>query len=246
MKQKHTFIFFISLLGLLSATNIGCAQVDSVATDTVVFKIRYGLRIGGDLGKIARTLIEDGYTGFEVQGDYRLTRNLYIAGEIGTEEKQTDTDYLKVTTTGSYFKAGVDYNFYTNWLDMDNLIYGGLRAGLSSFKQDLNSFTVYNTDQYWNNPYTSSENQEFKGLSAIWAELIIGLKAEVLHNFYMGINVQFKYLITDDAPGNFENLFIPGYNRTYDSGKIGFGYGYNLTYLIPIFKKDKKVKKQTP
>ena len=62
----------------------------------------------------------------------------------------------------------------------------------------------------------------------------------------MGINVQFKYLISDDQPSNFENIYIPGYNRTFDSGRIGFGYGYNIAYLIPIFKKDKKVKKQTP
>ena len=248
MKQKHTFISFISLVLLVITTNIGYGQSDTltVANDTIVYKVRYGLRLGGDLGKIARTLIEEGYTGFEIQGDYRLTRNLYLAGEIGTEDKETETDYLTVNTTGSYFKAGVDYNFYTNWLDMDNLIYGGLRAGLSSFKQNLTSYTIYNTDQYWDNPYTNTDGPEFSGLSAIWTELIIGLKAEILRNLYMGINVQFKYLLTNDEPPNFENIYIPGYNRTYDSGRIGFGYGYNISYLVPIFKKDKKVKQQTP
>ena len=209
--------------------------------DTLIYKQKYGLRLGADLGKLARTFIDEDFTGFEITGDYRLTKKLYLAGELGTEERTIRTDFLDVTATGSYFKAGVDYNSYQNWLDMQNMIYFGFRAGVSSFSQTLNTYTVYNTNQYWPTQFSLEEPIEVKGLTAIWAELIVGIKAELFSNLFLGLNVQIKRLVSEDIPDGFENLYIPGFNRTFDSGRFGIGFGYNLSYLIPIIKKDKKV-----
>ena len=41
----------------------------------------------------------------------------------------------------------------------------------------------------------------------------------------------------------FENIYIPGFGRTYDSTKIGTGFSYTLSYLLPIYKKGPKKKK---
>jgi len=217
------------------------SQNNAVVQDSAVYKQSYGLRLGGDLGKLARSFLNDKYKGFEVNGDYRLTKNLYLAGELGLEEITTDTDYLNVTAKGSYIKAGADYNFYTNWLDMENMIYGGFRAGISSFSQTLNSFTIYNTDQYWQPQFSDSPGKDFKGLSAIWAEIIFGIKVEIFNNLFVGLNAQLKGMITQDEPTNFANLSVPGFNKIYDSGRFGVGFGYTLSYLIPIYKKDKVV-----
>lgn len=243
MSKQHTLLFIISMIivMLLPTTSQSQEDTNNTKSDTLVYKQKYGIRIGGDIGKIARSLIDKDYTGFEINGDYRLTKNLYIAGELGTEERTIVTDFLDVTAKGSYFKGGIDYNTYTNWLDMQNMIYTGFRVGVSSFSQQINSFTVYNTNQYWNAPYTENSNEEINGLSAIWAELIIGLKAELFSNLYAGLNIQLKSMITQDQPEGFENLYVPGFNRTYDSGSFGIGFGYTLSYLIPIYKKDKKV-----
>lgn len=238
--MKHTFSFTISVWLMLLCCSSLLAQ--DKKTDSVVYKQNYGLRLGGDLYKLVRTAVDKDYTGFEINGDYRLTKRWYLAGELGTEEKTTTTDFLDITTTGSYFKAGVDYNFYRNWLDMENMLYGGLRVGVSSFKQQLNSFTIYDVNNTLFGQYSSAVGREFNGLSAIWAEVIFGLKVEVLNNLYMGANIQLKGLISQDAPPNFENVYIPGFNKTFDSGRFGVGFGYNLSYLIPIFKKDKTVK----
>lgn len=240
MQRRSIFIINLMLLMVLPLTSFAQENQDNKLNDTIVVKQKYGLRLGGDIGKLARTLIDEDYKGFEISGDYRLTQKLYLAGELGTEQRTLRNDYLDVTAKGSYFKAGIDYNMYRNWLDMENLIYTGLRVGASTFSQNLNSYTVYTTDQYYP-PFTSSDLQEFKGLSAIWLELAIGIKAEVLTNLFVGINVQLKGLISEDQPSNFENLYIPGFNRTFDSGRFGFGFGYNVSYLIPIFKKNKKI-----
>lgn len=216
-------------------------ETNKKTIDTITYKQKYGLRLGVDVYKPFRTFTNDNYTGFEINGDYRLTKRLYLAGEIGTEERTTTTDYLDVTAKGSYFKAGFDFNFYRNWLDMENMMYGGFRVGVSSFSQTLNNYTIYNTDQYYEDPATILESEEFNGLSSLWAELILGMKVEVLNNIYIGVNVQLKGRITEDQPENFGNLHIPGFNKVFDSGRFGVGFGYNLSYLIPIYNKDKKV-----
>ncbi|WP_321269727.1 DUF6048 family protein [Psychroserpens sp.] len=241
MQRKLLYSINLMLVMLFSLTSNAQEEQSETTADTLVYKQKYGIRVGGDFGKIIRTLIDEDYTGFEINADYRLTKNIYLAGEIGTEERSVITDFLDVTATGSYFKAGFDYNSYTNWLDMQNMIFFGFRGGVSSFSQDINQFTVYNTDQYWNAPFTDTTTQEFKGLTAIWAELIIGIKAELVTNLYAGLNVQIKSMISQDQPDGFENLYVPGFNRTYDSGRFGIGFGYTISYLIPIFKKDKTV-----
>lgn len=243
MKMQRISIFIISLVILMVFPETSFSQEvqEKNANDTIIIKQKYGLRLGGDIGKLVRSFIDDDYKGFEITGDYRLTQKLYLAGEIGTEENSIRNDYLDVTAKGTYFKAGIDYNLYKNWLDMENLIYTGLRVGVSTFSQNLNSYTIYTTDQYYDTPFTSSDLQEYKGLSAIWAELVIGIKAEIVTNLFIGINAQLKGLVAEDQPTNFENLFIPGFNKTFDSGRFGFGFGYNVSYLIPIYKKNKKI-----
>lgn len=247
MKMQRISIFIISLIMLMVLPLTSFAQEDiavdqeDTVNDTIVVKQKYGLRLGGDIGKLARSFIDEDYTGFEISGDYRLTQKLYLAGELGTEESTIRNEYLDVTAKGNYFKAGIDYNLYKNWLDMENLIYTGLRVGVSTFSQNLNSYKVYTTDQYYGTPFTSSDLQEYKGLSAIWVEFVVGVKAELVTNLFLGVNVQVKGMIAEDEPDNFENLLVPGFNRTFDSGRFGFGFGYNVSYLIPIFKKNKKI-----
>lgn len=243
MKQQHTLTFRISsIIGMLLFCVFVNAQNDSItaaADDSSKIKLKYGLRVGGDIGKLIRTSFDDDYTGFEVMADYRLKEKLYIAGELGFEEKNTVNDYLNITTKGSYIKGGIDYNMYQNWLDMDNMIYAGFRVGASTFSHDLNSFTVYSTDQYWTPQLTSDTKQEFTGLTAFWAEIMLGLKAEILNNLYLGLNVQLKFSASQTVPNNFDNVYIPGFGKTYDSSRIGAGYSYFLAYRIPLYKKVK-------
>ena len=218
------------------------AQNDSIASsinDSIKIKEKYGLRIGGDIGKLIRSFVDEDYSGFEINGDFRLKKRLYIAGEIGIEEKKDDNTYLNITTKGTYLKAGIDYNMYQNWLDMDNMVYSGFRVGASTFSHTLNSYQVYNTNQYWQPQFSSNTPQEFNDLTAVWMELILGIKAELFTNLYMGINVQLKALVSQTEPDNFTNIYIPGFNKTFDSTKIGVGYGYSISYRIPLYKKDK-------
>lgn len=239
MKHQHMLKYFISGICLLLVSFSTLAQDETVEQDSIKYQNKYGLRLGFDLGKLVRTLADNDYSGFEITGDYRLTSNLYLATELGNEEKKTETEFLKSSAQGSYIKAGIDYNMYQNWYGMDNLIFAGLRVGYSTFEQTLDEYTIYDTNNAAWGQYTVSEGQEFTGLNATWIELIFGIKVETFNNLYLGINMQLKSRMTETEPDNFENLYIPGIGRTYDSGSFGVVFGYNISYLIPLYKKDK-------
>ena len=75
MKTPHTFLFVISfvLLGLseMNAQQQGIEvedPLDEVSSDTTATRTKtdkYGLRLGVDLSKPLRTLLDDTYQGFE-------------------------------------------------------------------------------------------------------------------------------------------------------------------------------------
>jgi len=66
---------------------------------------------------------------------------------------------------------------------------------------------------------------------------MVGVKTEVLNNLYLSINLQLKRMVSERTPENFDNLYVPGFNRTYDFSEFGVGYGYTISYLIPFFRK---------
>jgi hypothetical protein len=203
-------------------------------------KERYGLRLGVDLFKLTRMLYEEDYRGIELVGDYRLTRRHYLAAEIGNEEKTVDEDQLNFTTSGTYLKVGFDYNTYENWLNMENIISIGLRYGVSSFSQTLNNFEIYNPNNYFEE-ILLLPGEKYNGLTAQWIEVIAGTKVKVINNVFVGFNFSLKYLVSQKVPDNFDNLYIPGFNRTYD-GKFGVGFNYTISYFIPLYKSTVKAK----
>lgn len=233
MKQTRISLFTTSLLLLLNF--IGLAQEVS---DTPEVKEKYGLRLGVDLSKPLRTLLDDDYSGLEIMGDYRVYKNYYLAAELGNEKMGFGEGNLQVTANGSYIKVGVDYNAYENWTGMENLIYVGARYGFATFSQNLEQYSVYTNSQFFS-PNIIEGPFETSGLTASWLELLVGMKVEVLNNLFLGGNIQLKRRVTQSTPNNFDNLVIPGFNRTYDESSFGVGYSYNISYLIPLYKKAK-------
>jgi hypothetical protein len=189
---------------------------------------------------LSKSFYEKDYKGLELVGDYRLTRRFYLAGELGNEEKTVDDDRLNFTTKGTYFKAGFDYNSFENWLDMENMIYVGMRYGISSFSQTVNSYKIYDPTNYYGEN-TVISGVKYNGLTANWIEIIGGVKAELFSNLYLGFSLRLNYLVSNKKPDGFDNLYIPGFNRTYE-GKFGAGVNYTLSYFIPIYKKNKVAK----
>jgi uncharacterized protein DUF6048 len=201
---------------------------------------RYGFRVGIDLFKLSRSFYEKDYKGLELVGDYRLTKRYFIAGEIGNESKTVSDDRLNFTTKGTYFRVGFDLNLYENWLDMENKVYIGMRYGVSTFSQTLNSYTIYNRNDYFNEAASIPSGEKFSGLSAQWVEVVVGTNAKVWNNFYVGFSLRANKMMANKQPENFTNLYIPGFHRTYD-GDFGVGFNYTVSYFFPIYKTKTEV-----
>jgi len=224
-------------ISIILAFNFFISSFSQTETDSISIKNKFGLRAGVDLSKILNSAFNDDYEGFEINADLRILKNIYISAEIGTEKKIISNDYLNTEAKGNYLKAGGDYNMYTNWLGMDNLIYSGFRIGFSDFSQTINSYTIYDiNNQPWGQAtyYNPIVNDN---LNALWMEFIVGIKTQVLNNLFLGFNIQLKNLISDKTKNNIDNIYIPGFNRTYDSSSLGSGFSYSISYLIPIIKK---------
>lgn len=248
MKMKHISKFTFSI-GMVLVFFIGNAQeITTKKNDSIpIKKERYGLRVGVDLFKLSRSFYEKDYRGLELVGDYRLTRRHFLAAEIGNENKTVEEDQLNFTTKGTYLKVGFDYNTYENWLNMENIISVGLRYGVSSFSQTLNNYKVYNPNPYLGESPLIVSGDNYDGLTAQWVEVIAGIKAKVFNNVFIGFSFRLNRMLSQKRPENFDNLYIPGFNRTYN-GDFGVGFNYTVSYFIPLYKstvkaKNKKVEK---
>lgn len=225
LKYFTSIFFFLFSIVLLSQEK-----------DSIVYKDSYGLRVGIDLYNPVATFIDDNRKGLELVGDYRISKKWYVAAELGYIENTRVEDFLNFTTNGQYLKAGVDYNVYENWLDMENLIYLGFRYGYSSFSQTLNSASINSNTLLVQQ--TVETPIDYNGLNAQWAEFVMGIKAEVLQNVFLGFSFSGKKMVATKEPDNFKNLFVPGFNRVFLNDS-GFGINYTISYLIPIYKKEK-------
>ncbi len=235
-KKIHIFLFFTSLFFCSLSFYAQEQEKAEQKRDSVFYKERYGLMLGGDVYKLARSFYDEKYTGFEINGDYRFTKKIWFSAELGYEELYFDEPYLDVSTSGSYIKLGGLYNFYENWIGMDNLLYGGFRIGAASFSHDLNTYRITVRDNYFE-PDIKDVNRSFNNLNAVWTEFQLGIRVEVLKNIYLGAHVQLKAMISQSDVPNFENLNVPGFNRTYTDNRIGAGFGYSIRYLIPLYSK---------
>ena len=238
------FKYFISIcLLFVFAENFSQEQKkDSIISqekDTVIFKTNYGLRLGMDISRPLFSSLYSNYNGLEIVADYRIKKNVYIAAEIGFEEKTSIEDYSNSTSKGNYIRLGLNYNAYDNWLDMNNEIFVGYRYGFSLFNQTLNNYTTNVSDMENGSYFPSVLNtigQASKTLNAHWSEFMIGVKAETLHNLFIGFSFSYKILMSVKDPENFKTLFSPGFNRIFESS-TGFGINYTISYLIPFSKK---------
>ncbi|WP_019039353.1 DUF6048 family protein [Psychroflexus tropicus] len=241
MNLKHTCLLLISLV--VSSYSCFGQEGDNTeyeqVTDSIFYKDKYGLTVSLDLSRIGQSFWGDDYQGIEIAADYRYSENLYIAGELGNEVSTYNEENLVNETDGSYIKLGVNYNIYDNWIGMTNLIYVGFRYGFATYSQNLQNYTIYTRDDFFE-PDVRTVDQTFGNLTASWLELQAGIRVNIFGNFYMGAHVQLKNLVSSTDIPNFDNLYVPGFRRTYDNSSIGAGWGYSISYLIPVYSKTKR------
>ena len=235
MRLQPMLKSFIKICFLIIFVRVSAQQNnDSIPKDSIVYKTNYGLRLGIDISKPIRSLLQNYNSGIEIVGDYRISKKWYVASELGNEKFTTSEDFTNSTSKGSYIKIGLNYNSYNNWLDMNNEIFTGFRYGFATFEQTLNNYQINSNPLLPsltnNTPYTEN------GLTAHWSEILLGFRAEVYSNIFITFSGSYKIMISLKDPVNFKTHYAPGFNRVYTSN-TGFGFNYTISYLIPFRKK---------
>lgn len=238
--------FFISICFLCVCVKSFSQEqkIDTLLTntkDSIVYKTNYGLRVGIDISKPILAQFNTLYSGIELVGDYRVSKNFYAAVELGFEEETTKEDFTNSTAKGNYIRLGFNYNAYQNWLDMNNEIFLGFRLGLSTFSNTLNNYTPNTNNGSEQDPNYFPADLittpiKHNGLNAQWSEFVVGLKVETFKNVFISLSGSYKIAIGIKDPNNFKTLYAPGFNRVFESN-TGFGFNYTLSYLIPFKKK---------
>ncbi len=240
MNYKQIFLFIISYIFSLSYLS---SQIEDIESDSLIKKDRIfninKLRIGIDLSNPIISSSNDDNLSYEIVGDLQITDDIYLAAEYGSIDKFIEDENINFNSVGDYLKIGFDFNLFNNWVGMDNSIFIGLRYASSSFSNKVDSYIVRSSDSYFSNLVDIGyENISHNNLNGNWIEIVTGLKVETFNNIYLGISLRLNKLLSDKKPSNFDNLFIPGFNKVTDDNTWGSGFNYTLTYSIP-FKKRK-------
>ena len=241
MKLTHTWVFYISLLSFCYSVS---QENDNITiNDSLNLKKEksINIRVGFDLYRIILSRVSDDFDGFEIVGDLKVSKNFFVALELGNLDITKQVEQVNFTTNGNYFKVGFDYNMFENLEGMNNHITLGARIGSSRHDQTLNSYTILDRTRYWTNsdlPITNGfATGERPDLNAFWFEVVLNFKVQILKNIYTGISLRLNRLISDKIPSNFDNIYIPGFNKKTQDNVFGAGFNYTLTYNFSLLSK---------
>ena len=224
--------YIINIIIILFLTS-AIAQQDSLQQPVdSLQQIKHPLkaRLGWDIGKYIWARLNNS-TSYDIYADANVYKNYYMIFEAGVENHLTENSLLKYQTQGQYFKLGVDYNLYRNWLDMDNDISVGVRFGTAYFDYFLQEYRI-NQPGAWLVPQVHQTDLSFKDLSAQWLDFTTKIQAETFKNLYLGYAVSIKYLLHYTHPDNFDISYIPGFFERNAFSRFGFGMQYFISYQL--------------
>lgn len=235
MKRILPYIF--SALLLLQALAAAAQSPKKDSLPEVKISVPAGVRVGLDLTRFAVRAFQPYRTDVTVNLDARYNDRLFIASDLSyNNTSHSDSNYT-YKGSGMSITIGANYNLLQKQIPKENfMIYGGMRYGLALFSYEIPEYTIYN--DYWGDtkgsyPKTSK--------MAHWVELTVGIRVEVLKNFYLGWSLHERILINNKlSKQDFPPLVIPGFGKGYKGS--AFDMQYSVSYLFPMWKVKQAVK----
>ena len=206
-------------------------KTDTIVKDSII-KLRQPIkiRLGFDVGKYVWAKLNQSES-YDYYIDANFYKSYYLILSYGYEKHFTDNNLLNYHTTGSYYKIGMMYNLYDNWLDMDNDINIGFNYAHASFDYLLHSYRINQPGAIYI-PEPIQVEQSFNNNTAQWFELYTQIQVETLKHVYLGYNIGLKYLINYSDIDNFTVTYIPGFFNRNTYSRFGFGMQYFISYRL--------------
>ena len=221
--------YIISILTLLPLL---CNAQDSTRYPINAMK---GIRVGVDFSKFLFPVIyKNERIAFEATADVHIKGNFFATAEAGwlnvNLDRTADTLYkYRYKENGLYGKIGIDYNLLKSRRPKSNdILYGGARYGYSVLSQHGEQITV--PGYYW--PDQTDAIIPTKTFNAHWIEFLLGIKAEVLTNLYVGMTFRLDFLIVKPKDKYSTPYLIPGYGNGNQGYSLGLNYyiSYNIHF----------------
>ena len=235
MKKRSISTYIIALLALssllalptrLSAQSIQILK-DGEKEEKPFFQ---GIMVGVDVfGFLNQALGSDART-TEVSVEANLQNRFLPIVEIGYGgmDMTADETDIHYKTSAPFFRVGMNYNVFYQKPDLPGCLTVGLRYGFSSFKYDVQSPDLI--DPNWNHTHVPVDYTGVKSKVG-WLEAVVGMRANVYQNFYLGLNVRYRTRLSMTKNENSEPYYIPGYGRGKSSN---FGITYSIIYKLPF------------
>ncbi|SEA63904.1 hypothetical protein SAMN05660909_02809 [Chitinophaga terrae (ex Kim and Jung 2007)] len=190
-----------------------------------------GVRIGLDLSRIVTAIYYPYRKEVTVVADARINANWYAAFEAGYGSTPYSDSNYTYKGSGFYTTLGADYNFLKRQYPTEkNIFYVGMRYGFSHFNYSVPEYN--NRNNYWGDNIKGSIPKT--NANAHWIELVVGLKAEVLKNFFLGWNIRERIMINSVKSPDFTPITVPGFGS--GSKRSVFDVQYTVSYVIPFYR----------
>ena len=235
MKRPLISTYIIALVALSSLllwpANLHAQEKKASAKETTEEpKFYQGVSVGVDVyGFLNQALGSDIMT-TEASVEANLLNKFFPVVELGYANMNTTNDETDIfyKTSAPFFRVGLNYNVFHKKPHLPGYFTVGLRYGFSSFKYDVQAPDL--VDPNWGHTsipvsYTGQKT------NASWAELVLGLRANVYKSFYTGFTVRYRARLSMTEHENSEPYFIPGYGRGKPNN---FGITYNIIYKLPF------------
>lgn len=233
MKKESILTYIIALLmasSLMLPTSLHAQEKKIQTEEEQPQPLFQGIYVGADVFGFMNQALGSDIMSTEASIEVHLKNRFFPVVEIGYGNIETTNDETDIyyKTSAPYFRVGLDYNVFYKKPHLPGFFTVGLRYGYSSFNYDIESPAL--VDPNWGHttiPFS------YKGVesNASWAELVLGMKANVFNNFYMGFSIRYRSRLSVKKHENSEPYYIPGYGKGKSSN---FGITYNLVYKLPF------------
>lgn len=233
MKKRPISTYIIALLTLsnLILPLQAHAQEKKVLTqeEWKATPLYQGTLVGIDVAGLASKALGSDITSTEVSVMMNLKNRFFPVAELGYGSIDTTNDETNIyyKAAAPYFRIGMDYNVFYQKPYLPGYFTVGLRYGHSSFEYDVVASPLI--DPNWGHT-TVPVSYEGVKTHVGWAELAVGLKANVFKRLYMGFSVRYRARLSMKKNPYSEPYYTPGFGK----GTTNFGVAYNIVYQLPL------------
>lgn len=188
-----------------------------------------GVYLSADVfGFVYPVFVKDAFYNNEVSASIDLRHRFYPTVEVGYGRCNTTGELygIRYTTAAPYYRVGLDYNAQYK-SGKPSYIFCGARLGYSRSTYEVEAPSLVDPltgDSY---PFHLTDMP----CNALWAEALVGIRAQIWSGLYMGWSVRYKRLLNSVTNENGNPWFIPGFGV---HGKETVGATYNLTWYFHL------------